>query len=45
MAVEIKDRGYPHDQFGDILVEESKQIDIRAKKQFDTAIAVNVFTD
>ena len=45
MAVEIKDRGYPHDKFGDILVEESKQVDIGSKKAFDTALAVNVFND
>lgn len=45
VAVEIKDRGYPHDRFGDILVEESKQVDIGSKKAFDTALAVNVFND
>lgn len=45
VAVEIKDRGYSHDRFGDILVEESKQVDIGSKKNFDTSLAVNVYND
>ena len=44
VAVEIKDRGYNHDRYGDILVEDSKQECI-SKKDFDSAIAVNVFKD
>lgn len=44
VAVEVKDRGYDHDRFGDILVEDSKQECI-SKKDFDSAIAVNVFKD
>jgi hypothetical protein len=44
VAVEVKDRGYYHDRFGDILVEDSKQECI-ANKDFDSALAVNVFKD
>lgn len=44
VAVEVKDRGYDHDRFGDILVEDSKQECI-SKKDFDAALAVNVFKD
>lgn len=44
VAVEVKDRGYDHDRFGDILVEDSKQECI-SKKDFDSALAVNVFKD
>lgn len=44
VAVEVKDRGYNHDTYGDILVEDSKQECI-SKKDFDSAIAVNVFKD
>ena len=44
VAVEIKDRRMDHNQFGDILVETSKQECI-ANKQFDTALAANVFKD
>lgn len=44
VAVEIKERGYVHSRFGDILVEDTKQECIASKK-FDSAIAVNVFKD
>lgn len=44
IAVEIKERRMDHDRFGDILVETSKQECI-ANKQFDTALAANVFKD
>lgn len=44
IAVEIKDRRMDHNEFGDILVETSKQECI-ANKQFDTALAANVFKD
>lgn len=48
IAIEIKDRSFPHDRFGDILVEGIKQECTSRRidnNQFDTALAVNVFND
>lgn len=48
IAVEVKDRSFPHDRYGDILVEDIKQ-ECTSRRidddQFDAALAVNVFTD
>lgn len=48
VAVEIKDRTFRHDKYGDIFAEDIKQeCNNRrmANGEFDKALAVNVFTD
>lgn len=48
IAVEIKDRTFRHDRYGDIFAEDIKQECNQRRMnngEFDYAIAINVFTD
>ena len=44
-SIEIKDRSFPHDKFGDIFAEDTKQIYTAQNYSFQTSLAINVFTD
>ena len=48
IAIEIKDRNFTHDRYGDIMCEEIKKdcfLRDKSRKLFDGCIVVNVFTD
>lgn len=44
-SIEIKDRSFPHDKFGDIFAEDTKQKYTAQNYSFQASLALNVFTD
>ena len=44
-SIEIKDRSFPHDKFGDIFAEDTKQIYTSKNYSFQASLVLNVFTD
>lgn len=44
-SIEIKDRTFPHDKFGDIFVEDNKQKYTAQNYNFQVSLAFNVYTD
>lgn len=45
VSIEVKDRSFPHDKYGDVFAEEAKQTYTRQNYNFDKSLAVNVFSD
>lgn len=45
VSIEVKDRSFPHDKFGDIFAEAAKQTFTAVNYDFDKSYAINVFTD
>lgn len=44
-SIEIKDRSFPHDKFGDVFAEDTKQKYTAQNYSFQASLAINVFTD